>query len=101
MSSISELTAVIQQLREEVAQLSVRVAQLEKPTVARAPETPVAPAAEPETLPEEIVLVISAAIAAFLGKRAHIRQIRLIGSVPWAQQGRVTIQAARNLERFH
>ena len=29
---------------------------------------------------EELVLVISAAIAAFLGKKAHIRQIRLVGS---------------------
>ena len=50
------------------------------------------PAAEP--LSEELVLVISAAIAAFLGKRPHIRQIRLLGSAAWAQQGRLTIQAS-------
>ena len=41
--------------------------------------------------------MISAAIAAFVGKKAHIRQIRLIGSAAWAQQGRVTIQASHAL----
>ena len=46
------------------------------------------------TLSEELVMVISAAIAAFLGKRPHIRQIRLLRSDAWAQQGRTTIQAS-------
>ena len=50
---------------------------------------------------EELVLVISAAIAAFLGKRPHIRQIRLLGSAAWAQQGRVTIQASHALSAHH
>ena len=45
----------------------------------------------------EMVLVIGAAVAAFLGKKAPIRQIRLLGSAAWAQQGRVTIQASHNL----
>jgi methylmalonyl-CoA carboxyltransferase large subunit len=43
------------------------------------------------------VLAISAAIAAWLGVQAHIRQIRLIRSPAWAQQGRVTIQASHRL----
>jgi methylmalonyl-CoA carboxyltransferase large subunit len=42
--------------------------------------------------------VIGAAVAAFLGKKAHVRQVRLLGSHPWAQQGRVTIQASHQLE---
>jgi methylmalonyl-CoA carboxyltransferase large subunit len=50
---------------------------------------------------EELILVISAAIAAFLGKRPHIRQIRLLGSAAWAQQGRVTIQASHALGAHH
>ena len=33
-------------------------------------------------------------VAAFLGERAHIRQIRLVSSTAWAQQGRVSIQAS-------
>jgi methylmalonyl-CoA carboxyltransferase large subunit len=60
-----------------------------------APAQPAAP--EAEGLSEELVLVISAAVAAFLGKKAHIRQIRLLGSAAWAQQGRATIQASHAL----
>ena len=52
---------------------------------------------EPEGLSEELILVISSAVAAFLGKKPHIRQIRLQGSATWAQQGRVTIQASHVL----
>ncbi len=42
-------------------------------------------------------MVISAAVAAFLGKRPHIRQIRLLGAAAWAHQGRLTIQASHAL----
>jgi methylmalonyl-CoA carboxyltransferase large subunit len=52
-------------------------------------------------LSEELLLVISAAIAAFLGKKPHIRQIRLLGSAAWPQQGRVTIQASHALSVHH
>ena len=58
-----------------------------------------APPAEAAGVPEEIVMVISAAVAAFLGERARVRQIRLISSQAWAQQGRVSIQASHRLER--
>jgi methylmalonyl-CoA carboxyltransferase large subunit len=46
------------------------------------------------TLPPEVVLAISAAVAAYLGKRATIRQIHLSGTTTWAQQGRAAIQAS-------
>jgi methylmalonyl-CoA carboxyltransferase large subunit len=90
-------------LRREVGRLSERVAALEaaisgKP---RTPEIAPAPKAEPEGLSEELVLVISAAIAAFLGKKPSIRQIRLVGTTSWAQQGRVTIQASHGLSAHH
>jgi methylmalonyl-CoA carboxyltransferase large subunit len=103
-------------LRQEIVRLNERVAALESATglatltkhAAAAAEAPApAPAAAappppvPEELSEELVLTISAAIAAFLGKRAHIRQIRLLGSQAWAQQGRVSIQASHRLEVQH
>jgi methylmalonyl-CoA carboxyltransferase large subunit len=47
------------------------------------------------------LLVISAAVAAYLGKKPHIRQIRLVGTTAWAQQGRVTIQASHALSARH
>jgi methylmalonyl-CoA carboxyltransferase 12S subunit len=55
-------------------------------------------ATAPEGITEEEVLAISAAVAAYLGVRAHIRQIRLIDGNVCAQQGRVSIQASRRLE---
>ena len=46
---------------------------------------------------EEVLRHLSAALAAWLGVHAHIRQIRLIRTGAWAQQGRVTIQASHRL----
>jgi methylmalonyl-CoA carboxyltransferase 12S subunit len=89
-------------LRQELNRLSERVAALEA-AVGVTPRAPV-PAQRPpatEGLSEEMILVISAAIAAFLGKKPHIRQIRLLGAASWAQQGRVMIQASHDLPVRH
>jgi methylmalonyl-CoA carboxyltransferase large subunit len=48
---------------------------------------------------EERLVAISAAVAAFLGERVRIRQIRLIRSNAWAEQGRVSVQASHWLHR--
>ena len=48
----------------------------------------------------EILAVIAAAVAHFMGKSARIRSARLVhatGTSPWAQQGRVFVQASHNL----
>jgi methylmalonyl-CoA carboxyltransferase large subunit len=87
--NLARVADALEVLRREVARLNERVAALEAGAA-----TPPAPAAADEGLSEELVLVIGAAVAAFLGKKAPIRQIRLIGSAAWAQQGRVTIQAS-------
>ncbi len=58
-----------------------------------------APAKE-EAISPEIMAVISAAVTHFLGLRARIRHAHLVqpaGVNPWAQQGRVFIQASHNL----
>jgi methylmalonyl-CoA carboxyltransferase large subunit len=95
----SQALAVVAALREEVRRLSERVAALEGATGASAHTAPVTPAAPPqiEVISEEILAVISAAIAGFLGKKPSIRQIRLMGTAAWAQQGRVMIQASHAL----
>jgi methylmalonyl-CoA carboxyltransferase large subunit len=90
------LAEALEALRSEVAALSRRVLDLEAAS-AKAPPAPAASApaaAEPALAGEALALVIGAAVAAYLGKRAHVRQIRLLGSAAWAQQGRVTIQAS-------
>ena len=66
---------------------------------ARVPEPPPATSslAAAAGISEEELLAISATLAAWLGVQAHIRQIRLIRTGAWAQQGRVTIQASHRL----
>lgn len=97
-AGISEALAA---LRQEVARLGERVAALEGAGASARTAAPVPPKAATAALSEELVVVISAAIAAFLGKKAHIRQIRLIGAAGWVQQGRVTIQASHALSARH
>jgi len=62
-----------------------------RPTTGQ-PGTPV-----PQEISEEELTAISAAVAAYLGVRAHIRQIRLVSSRAWAQEGRVSVQASHQL----
>jgi methylmalonyl-CoA carboxyltransferase large subunit len=104
MGDRSEVAAELRAIRQELARLSDRVATLEAASAAK-PSSPPAEAPSPvvndEDLSEEIVLVISAAIAAFLGKKPRIRQIRLLGTAAWAQQGRITIQASHALATRH
>jgi methylmalonyl-CoA carboxyltransferase large subunit len=99
----TDVVEVLNELRAELRTLSARMALLEgerapaiAPIVAASPPAPVATA---EPISEEILLVISAAVAAFLGERVPIRQIRLISSPGWALQGRVFIQASHNRTR--
>jgi methylmalonyl-CoA carboxyltransferase large subunit len=80
-------------LRRELARLGERVTALEG--VAKV--APPAPTAPTSVVSEEVLLIISAAVAAFLGKKPKIRQIRLLGSTAWSQQGRLTIQGSHTL----
>jgi methylmalonyl-CoA carboxyltransferase large subunit len=74
-----ELRRQLETLREEIAGLK-------------------SPAAHHDITPE-VVEVIAAAVAAYLGKRATIRFIRRANEAidPWRTQGRVNIQAARQI----
>ncbi len=102
MVKISELLKNLQEQIETLQatnqKLEARVAELEHPA------KPAAPAAAPqpalpvrEEISEETMLVIAAAVAAYLGERAHIRVVRLVPSHAWAQQGRMSIQASHHL----
>jgi methylmalonyl-CoA carboxyltransferase 12S subunit len=109
----SRMTEALEAIRQELRRLSERVAALESrsgsemetPSVEQKPlprvSTPNSQTADGEPLSEELILVISAAVAAYLGKKPRIQQIRLIGATTWAQQGRVTIQASHALATQH
>jgi methylmalonyl-CoA carboxyltransferase large subunit len=43
-------------------------------------------------VPEEVVIAISAAVAAYLGHRAKIKQVHYRTGATWAQQGRAVVQ---------
>jgi methylmalonyl-CoA carboxyltransferase large subunit len=100
-------TITVIDLEAQIAALTRRLAELEAksapappatvPQVALATVPQAAPPPVVEGITEEEVLAISAAVAAFLGVRAHIRQIRLVSGNAWAQQGRVSIQASHML----
>jgi len=96
---LKELQAKIAVLEARNQELEARIDQLEHPrktaVSALAPAAPAAPPEEPVS--EEVMLVIAAAVAAYLGERAHIRVVRLAPSHAWAQQGRVSIQASHRL----
>jgi methylmalonyl-CoA carboxyltransferase large subunit len=51
----------------------------------------------PTDLPPDVVLAISAAVAAFLGKRARVRQIHLTEGATWSQQGRASIMGSHRI----
>ena len=103
----SDLEVLIREIRDQLAALTARVARLETPAAAAAAATPVEPAqaapaavetpAAAEPIGEEELLALSAAVAAYMGVRVRVRQIRLISSSAWAQQGRVSIQASHKL----
>lgn len=91
----------LQALRDEVRGLAGRVAELEGCLAAAGIRPPaVTPAMEPVPpeasagITEDELLAISAAVAAYLGVRAHIRQVRLIQSTTWGQIGRLNVHAS-------
>lgn len=94
--------------------LEARVAALNQPPALQTASTPVvgvqaATAAAKETaypgkveVAPETLVVIAAAVTAFLGRKVRIRSAKMLQSPyevvnPWAQQGRVFIQASHNL----
>ena len=55
-----------------------------------------------ESVNPDVLLIITAAISSFLGKKIRIRSARMLQSPyeivnPWSQQGRVSVQASHSL----
>ena len=76
------------EMRAEIAALTQRVNALELAAAKLA--------ATPAPVSEEDMVAISAAVAAFLGVRARIRQVRLVHSSAWAQVGRMGTHASHH-----
>jgi len=78
---MSESEDTIADLRALVAELAARVKTLEEVAAKQHPE-----------VSDDVLLAISAACAAFLGKRATIKQVHLRRGNTWAAQGRAAAQ---------
>ena len=110
----------IAQLRAELARLAGRLAALEaagaeaavpgggagagadtRPATAVSPAATATPPPSEAAIPDEMLIVIAAAVAAYLGSKPRIRQVTLLGSTAWAQQGRATIQASHMMPFHH
>ena len=98
-------------LADAVKSLEIELSQLRKsPPVLAAPasvaQTPAEPAEiqekETEEISPETLVVLAGAVTAFLGKKVRIRSAKMLQSPyeivnPWAQQGRMIVQASHNL----
>jgi methylmalonyl-CoA carboxyltransferase large subunit len=109
-AAVEGLMKVLEALTMQLATLNQRLDRLQTTglPVAGMPAAEVAalapapaPAAAPEEFNEDLLLAISAAVAAYLGKRPRIRTIRLVSAGDWAQQGRVFVQASHTLNLAH
>jgi methylmalonyl-CoA carboxyltransferase large subunit len=108
-TTIKDLAEILERVQAQLAALSERVEKLEgtssksaaieetQPVQAAPKPVPQPEPVKPEITEEELI-AISAALAAYLGVRIRIKQIRLLGSHAWAQQGRVSIQASHILQ---
>jgi methylmalonyl-CoA carboxyltransferase large subunit len=77
---LDELLRRVEQLEAELAELRAALGSL-------------------PAVPEHVVLAISAAVAAFLGERATVRQIHLAGDTAWAREGRSYVQSTHSAAR--
>ena len=89
MSATGTTAPTNAELLARIEELTRRVEWLEA-SLADGPHAPTA-------VPPDVVLAISAAVAAYLGKRATVRQIHLAGTTTWAQQGRAAVMASHGI----
>jgi len=82
MSTEQPVEQTIAELQEAVRRLTERVAELESSLQEQ----------EAAGVPEEVVIAISAAVAAYLGHRAKIKQLHYRTGAAYAQQGRAVVQ---------
>jgi methylmalonyl-CoA carboxyltransferase large subunit len=88
MSTDQPVEQRVAELLETVRALTERVAHLEASLQEQ----------EAAGVPEEVVLAISAAVAAYFGHRAKIKQMHYRTGASWAQQGRAVVQGRHDTQ---
>ncbi|MGD0940432.1 MAG: hypothetical protein ABR905_12045 [Terracidiphilus sp.] len=104
-SRLDELTGTLKALEAKVAELGKSREKLAATTPVAQAEAPAADtqqAAEPdEEATPEMLVVIAAAVTAFLGKKVRIRSAKKLGAPrealsSWSQHGRVLVHGSHN-----
>ncbi len=102
---VASLADSLKQLQEQLADQSKVLANLvarpDGTAPAKVPALAVAEAASDSAVTPELLIVMAAAVSSFLGKKVRIRSAKMLQSPyeiinPWAQQGRVTVQASHH-----
>ena len=99
---LSELAAAFKALEARVAELSKPAAAFIADATAPASVAKEAVHREKEEVTPEMLVVIAAAVTAFLGKKVRIRSAKMLrpafeGANPWSLQGRVSVHASHQL----
>jgi methylmalonyl-CoA carboxyltransferase large subunit len=95
---LKALADTLKALEAQVAGLSLAAARpAAVPAAAKQAASP-----EKGQVTPEVLVMIAAAVTAFLGKKVRIRSAKMLQSPyevvnPWSQQGRVFVQASHNL----
>lgn len=84
----AELAVQVRQLTDVITALTDRIAALEARLEAVHPSGEVS---------DEVLLAIAAACAAYLGKRATVKQVHLRRHTTWAKQGRAEVQYSHTI----
>ncbi|HEX6247315.1 MAG TPA: hypothetical protein VFZ64_05540 [Nocardioidaceae bacterium] len=80
----AELLAAVRGLSDRVAQLEAELAAVQAQT-------------RQAGVPDDVLVAISAAVAAFLGHRAKVKKVHYRTGEAYAQQGRVVVQGHHNI----
>ncbi|MDR3437053.1 hypothetical protein [Telmatospirillum sp.] len=94
--SLEEVLKAVEELRREVTSLKADVAAFKA--------QPSGSATSAEEVSEETLVLLAAAATTFLGKKVRVRSAKMLQTPyeiinPWAQHGRVFIQASHQLQR--
>jgi len=98
LKTTDDIKVILEEMRAQLAALTERVTLLEagskiQPAAVEAPKPAGPPVHEKQEITEAEVLAVSAALGAYFGVRVHVRQMRLLSSSAWTQQGRVLVHA--------
>ncbi|PKU21449.1 hypothetical protein [Telmatospirillum siberiense] len=104
--SLENVLAAVEDLKREIGALKAEVATLKARdgvAPASAGATP-AEAGAAQEVSEEVLVMLAAAATTFLGKKVRVRSAKMLQTPyeivnPWAQHGRVFIQASHQLQR--